>query len=111
MGQPITVLGTTVLGEVVLIDTDRSITGQDGSTYQSPDEATDDFPGRLAARIFGQIDRVTHVFVASNQVVVGRDGGWDDAALQTASEVVTEFFVFYEGQEAAEAASPPPIDR
>jgi hypothetical protein len=44
-------------------------------------------------------------------VVVGRDGGWDDAALQTASEVVTEFFVFYEGQEAAEAASPPSIDR
>lgn len=103
MGQPINVLGTTVLGGVVLIDTDRSVTGQDGSTYESPDAATDDFPGRLAARIFEHVDGVTHVFVASNQVVVGRQGGWDAATVARVSEVVTEFFVFY--QEGADAAS------
>jgi len=96
MGQPIEVLETTVLGDVALIHTDRSITGQDGTVYSSADEADDEFPGRLAARIFDHADGVTHVFVASNQVVVGREGGWDEATLSAVAGVVSEFFVFYE---------------
>lgn len=104
MGQLINVLGTTVLDDVAIIDTDRSITGQDGSSYSSAEETADDFPGRLARRLFERVEGVTHVFVASNQVVVGRDGGWTDAALSTATGVVTDFFVFYD-EEAAGAAS------
>jgi hypothetical protein len=104
MGQTIKVLGTTVLDGIAIIDTDRSITGQDGSAYGSRAEATDDFPGQLAARLFDKIDAVSHVFVASNQVVIGRDGGWDDPTMATATEVVTEFFVFYD-EAAASAAS------
>jgi hypothetical protein len=104
MGQTIKVLGTTVLDGIAIIDTDRSITGQDGSAYGSLEEVTDDFPGMLAARLFEQVDGATHVFIASNQVVIGRDGGWTDALLSTASRVVAEFFVFYD-EEAAAAAS------
>ena len=105
MGQTIKVLGTTVLPGLAIIDTDRSITGQDGSSYGSAGEASDDFPGRLAARLFERIDGVNHVFVASNQVVVGRDGGWNDSnTLSAATQVVTDFFVFYD-EEAAGAAS------
>ena len=96
MGQPIEVLETTVLGEVALIHTDRSITGQDGTVYASADETDDRFPGMLAARIFGGAEDVTHVFVASNQVVVGREGGWDDATLAAVARIVSEFFVFYD---------------
>jgi hypothetical protein len=104
MGQLIKVVGATVLEQVALIDTDRSITGQDGSSYSTLDETTDEFPGRLAARLFERVEGVAHVFVASNQVVVGRDRDWDDAALEKATEVVTDFFVFY-NEEAADAAS------
>ncbi|MEX2420006.1 MAG: hypothetical protein WD652_06460 [Acidimicrobiia bacterium] len=100
MGQTIKVLGTTVLDGVAIVDTDRSITGQDGSSYASAAETSDDFPGQLAARLFEGIEGVNHVFIASNQVVVGRHGGWDDGTLSAASEVVTEFFVFYDEETA-----------
>ena len=97
MGKPIEVAASTIVGDVLLLDTDRSITGQDGVGYESAEAAAADeaFPGRLAARIFGVLDRVSHVFIASNQVVVGRSGGWDDNAAATASEIVSGFFVFY----------------
>jgi len=97
MGQPIEIVGTTRLDDVVMFDTDRSITGQDGSGYGSLDEATatDDFPARLAARLFEGVDGVNHVFVASNGVVVRRQGGWDDAVTASAGGIITDFFIFY----------------
>jgi hypothetical protein len=97
MGQPIEIVGTTRLDDVVMFDTDRSITGQDGSGYGSLDEATatEDFPALLAARLFEGVDGVNHVFVASNGVVVRRTGGWDDAAAGAAGEIITDFFIFY----------------
>ena len=64
--------------------------------YSSAAETDEEFPGRLAARIFDTADGVTHVFVASNQVVVGREGGWDDATLSAVTAIVSEFFVFYD---------------
>lgn len=103
MGQPIEVLSTTILGDVALIDTDRSITGQDGTVYSSRDEVDEEFPGRLAAEIFDGAEGITHVFVASNQVVAGREGGWDANALEKVTGIVTEFFVFY-AEEAAAAS-------
>jgi hypothetical protein len=97
MGKPIEISNATVLDDVLLLDTDRSITGQDGTEYDSADAAAADpsFPGRLAARIFTAIDGVGHVFVASNQTVIGRPGGWDDAARSAAENAVANFFVFY----------------
>ena len=97
MGKPIEISGATVVDDVLLLDTDRSITGQDGVGYDSADAAAEDdsFPGRLASKIFEAIDGVTHVFVASNQTVIGRAGGWDDATRTVASDLVSGFFVFY----------------
>lgn len=104
MGQTIKVLGTTLVGDVAIIDTDRSITGQDGSSYASAADSANDFPGHLATRLFERVDGVNHVFVASNQVVLGREGGWDDKSLATATEVVSDFFVFYDEEEAGTAS-------
>jgi hypothetical protein len=104
MGQQIEIVGSTVVGDVLVVDTDRSVSGQDGASYESLEEAqaADIFPARLARRIFEAVDGVTHVFSASNTVVIGRDGGWDDETVRRIEDVVTRFFVFYaaEGVEA-----------
>jgi hypothetical protein len=96
MGQPIKV-STTVLGDVMLVDTDRSITGQEGTAYTSADGAAADgrLPGRLAGRLYEADDSIAGVFVASNQVVIRRTDGWDEAAAETVSGIVEGFFVFY----------------
>ena len=97
MGQTINVKQTTV-GDVLFIDADRSITGQDGTVYAGRDEAESDtsFPGRLALSIFDAADGVGHVFVASNQVVIRRSSDWTDDAVGSVSEAVKTFFVFYD---------------
>jgi hypothetical protein len=102
MGQRIELRSTTVLGEVALYDTDRSVTGQDGTAYSSEAEASagDDFPDRLATEIFGADDAVSHVFIASNQVSVRREGGWGGSSADGIGSVISDFFVFYaEGDE------------
>ncbi|HEX9855958.1 MAG TPA: hypothetical protein VGC47_11660 [Acidimicrobiia bacterium] len=100
MGQTISLESRRILGDVLMLDTDRSITGQDGVAYASPADAdaSDIFPARLAARLFAADDAIDHVFVASNQVVVRRPGGWDEASTDTASTVVRDFFRFYNGE-------------
>ncbi len=96
MGQPIEV-AASVIDDVLILDTDRSVTGQDGTAYASLDEARADdrFPGRLAARLFESDEVIDHVFIASNTVVLRRHGGWDDAAVSVSSDVVSRFFLFY----------------
>lgn len=85
------------MGDVAVFDTDRSITGQDGQTFDSLEraKAADDFAGSLAVHLFSADDAVGHVFAASNAVTVQRAGGWDDAALQAASTIIEDFFLFY----------------
>jgi len=97
MGKPIAVVGSTVVDEVLMLDTDRSITGQDGAAFDSSEIAatTDTFPGRLASRMFDAVTGATHVYVASNQVVVARSGGWDAAAAESAADTVSRLFVVY----------------
>ncbi len=97
MGQPISVVRTTVDGDVAAFHTDRGITGQDGAAFVSGDEATGtgSLPGNLAARLFAADDAVSNVFIVSNQVVGSRAGGWDDPSLAAISETITTFFVFY----------------
>ena len=97
MGQPITVLSTTVEAGVVAFHTDRAITGQDGARFSSGDDAAEagTIPGALASKLFTADEAINHVFIASNQVVVGRADGWDEASLAIAAEMVTTFFVFY----------------
>ena len=97
MGQPITISGSTVEGSVAAFHSDRSITGQDGVSFGSAENAgaADSFPGDLAARLFAADDAIDHVFIASNQVVVRRSGSWDDSTLSAAAGVIERFFVFY----------------
>jgi hypothetical protein len=97
MGQQIEIQETTRLGNVLVVSTDRSLSGQDGETYRSGAEADagNTFPARLAARLFAADSRIEHVYVMSNTVSIGRSGGWEDGAVSTASNVVVNFFTFY----------------
>ena len=96
MGQTIQVEATQV-GDVAIFDTDRSITGQDGTGYASAEEAAGDrrFPGRLALRLFEADDRVDNVWVASNQVVIRRTEPWNEETAEIASDVIRHFFRHY----------------
>lgn len=96
MGQSIEVT-SQVMDDVVIFDTDRAITGQDGVSYSSTQEiAATDFPAQLAKRLFADVSGIDHVFVASNQVVVRRPHGWDDDVVETAKQVIARFFRFYD---------------
>lgn len=96
MGQLINV-ESSVIDDIAVFDTDRSIAGQDGAAYdRSTDMADGTFPGELAARLLDADGSLDHVWIASNQVVARRPGGWDDAALAAAEKVVRELFRFYD---------------
>jgi hypothetical protein len=96
VGQPIEVSYDTV-EDVLLITADRSLTGQDGVAYGSAAAAEADprFPGLLAVRLFASDHAIDHVFVASNQVVVRRLGGWDEEPIASATGIVSDFFLYY----------------
>ncbi len=96
MGQTITVEATRV-GDVVIYGADRSLSGQDGAGFASLDEAAaaEGFPADLARRIFERDPQVANVFVASNQVVVRRSDGWNDATVADTADVITTFFRYY----------------
>jgi len=97
MGQPIQVLSRTLLETIAIFATDRGVTGQDGFSFSPSDDTGGDFPSLLAGRIFAADDGIEHVFVVSNQVVVRREGGWDDPSLEAIAAVITGFFVYYDG--------------
>ena len=96
MGQPMQVFSKTVVDTIAMFATDRGVTGQEGVSVTRDAEASDEFPLSLAAELVAADDDVDHVFVASNQVVVRRGGGWDDLLLDAIAAVITGFFVFYD---------------
>ena len=96
MGQPIQVRSKTVLEKIAMFGTDRGVTGQDGSCHSPSDDSSGGIPARLAGEIFATDGAIEHVFVVSNQVVVRREGGWDDVSLQATGAVISRFFVFYD---------------
>ncbi len=91
---------TVVIGEWAVLATDRSLTGQDGVGFDSLQEAsaTEGFAGLLAARLFSADPSVSRVFVASNQVMARRGGGWDESSLVNLTRLVRRLFVFYQGE-------------
>ena len=97
MGQPITIDSRTIDGMVAAFHTDRSITGQDGVVFASATAAgeSQSLPGDLAMRLFESDTAVDHVFIASNQVVVGRSDDWIEPALDAVAGIISAFFVFY----------------
>lgn len=97
MGQTIEINKTDVVEHVLVIDTDRSLAGQDGEAFSGVEAARlrTTFPAQLAVRLFEADQGVDHVFVMSNTVSVRRPTGWNDAAVETAARTVSEFFRFY----------------
>ncbi len=103
MGQPIDVTGTVRLGDVALLDTNRTLTGQDGEGYESLNEARQGatLPARLAERLFAADRDLASVFVLSNGLSLERNGGWTDEVLDRVTDIVRAFLVYYD-QETSE---------
>ena len=95
MGQLIDVT-VTDLGTVALFDLDRSLTGQDGMTFQQVPSTADSPAPLLATRLFSADDQIETVHILSNTVSVARSGVWESDSLDTASDVITNLFVFYD---------------
>lgn len=97
MGQTIEINGIRTIGDVLVIDTDRSLAGQDGEAYTPGYTTTSTtFPARLAERLFEADGGIDRVFVMSNAVTIRRQGGWTEETTDTAAGTVSRFFRFYE---------------
>ena len=94
MGQNLEINDTVTLGDVLLIDTDRSLTGQDGHVV-TPDSERDGFPGRLGERLFGLDLGIDHLYVLQNAITVRRPGGWDESTARRVTEVTATFLRHY----------------
>jgi hypothetical protein len=94
MGQAVVINNAVVMGDLLLVDTDRSFTGQDGvaATRDEPGVAV---PGKVAARLFELDAAIDHVFVLQNSVTVRRRSGWDEQAKSGALAAIEGFLLFY----------------
>ena len=97
MGQTIEIKKVTPVSRVLVIDTDRSLTGQDGESFTGSQTAgqVDTFPAQLAVRLFEADSEVDYVHVMSNTVSIRRRSDWDDDAIEASSDVVADFFRVY----------------
>lgn len=98
MGQTVDINRTVQLEDVLLIDTDRSFTGQDGQAI-SPDSLGEAVPGDLAERLFGLDIGVDHVFVLQNIITVRRPGGWDEDSAGMATDAAASVLRHYGDEE------------
>lgn len=97
MGQRIEIESNRVVGDSVIVTTNRTLTGTDGEGYNSTDHATDSdkFGARLAVDLFESDDGINRVFVTSNVVIMQRSEGWSDIATESATDVISDFFLHY----------------
>lgn len=98
VGQTIEIKSTAVAGPVLVIDTDRTLAGQDGEPYSGVEaaKANSTHPSKIAVELFESDSAIDHVFVMSNTVSVRRLPSWSEESIAAASEVVRTFFRFYE---------------
>ena len=101
MGQPIKV-ESTLLDDVVIFTTDRSLSGQDGVALLTSEEAQEGatWPARLASRLWDRYPDITGVFILSNTISVRRPQ-WTEPDIEGAAAVIRDLFVFYEENRAA----------
>lgn len=95
MGQTVAIRDSVVIGDTLLISTDRSFTGQDGQAI-GRGEPGDAVPGVLADGLFESDPGIDHLYVLQNTVSIRRPEGWDDAAQARILEVISGFLRFYE---------------
>lgn len=98
MGQNVEIKDTVAMGEILIVDTDRSFTGQDGQVI-TPQSGGSGVPAQLAARIFDLGLDVDHVFVLQNTVTVRRPDGWDEDSAGKVTDTTHTFLRFYEEEE------------
>lgn len=98
MGQDVIIKDTVAMGDVFLIDTDRSLTGQDGHTI-TPESDRNGFPGKLADRLFALDVGIDHVYVLQNTVTVRRLGGWNEDIAAAVAEATGSFLRYYSDEE------------
>ena len=98
MGQNVEIRDTVTMGDVLMVDTDRSFTGQDGQVVTPENEGVG-VPALLATRLFDLGLEIDHVFVLQNTVTVRRQGGWDEDSAGSVSDVVHTFLRFYDEEE------------
>ncbi len=98
MGQTIEINKAKTVGEVLVIDSDRSIAGQDGVSYVSAIGASRStgIPAVLATRLFEADPEIDHVFVMSNTVSIRRRRPWNEESVSAATRVVSRLFNFYD---------------
>lgn len=95
MGQTVEIRSVSEIDDVLLIDTDRSLTGQDGHEM-TPDQPGEAVPGLLASELFALDLGIDHVYVLQNTVSVRKPGGWDESSRAKVEEVTTRFLRHYD---------------
>ena len=98
MGQDVVINDTVTMGDVLMISTDRSFTGQDGHVL-TPGSEGEAVPGILASRLFALDLGIDHVYVLQNTVTVRRPDGWDEEAAARVTEVTGSFLRYYPDDE------------
>lgn len=98
MGQNVEIKDAVEMGDVLIIDTDRSFTGQDGQVM-TPESGGEGVPQVLASRLFDLGIGIDHVFVLQNTVTIRRPGGWDEDSAGRVSDVTHTFLRFYDEEE------------
>lgn len=97
MGQQIEILSTEMVGDVLVIDTNRTLGGQDGESYGDSETARSQktFPALLSVRLMDLDPHINRVFTLSNTLTLRRSGGWTEGQVERVSESIGEFFLFY----------------
>ncbi len=112
MGQAISITESLEIDGVLIVTTDRSLTGQDGESYTGPVSAgaVNTFGAGVSVRLFAADPAIDHIYVMSNALSIRRRGGWDDQATATTLATISGFFRFYgasaagDGQEVVSVA-------
>jgi hypothetical protein len=94
MGQTVVIRDSVTMGNVLLVSTDRSLTGQDGHSM-SADSAGEAVPGVVGEELFGLGLEIDHVFVQQNTISVRRPAGWDSESVARALDVIASFLRHY----------------
>jgi hypothetical protein len=94
MGQDVVIKDKVTMGDVLVVDTDRSFTGQDGHII-TRDSEPHGVPGVLARRLFSLDPGVDYVYVLQNTVTVRRPTGWDEGTADAVSDVIGSFLRHY----------------
>ncbi len=95
MGQTVLIRDVVDIGDNLLVDTDRSFTGQDGQSM-TPSSPGSDVPGALAQELFALGIGIDHVYVLQNTISVRRPGGWDQVTIDQVRDTTSGFLRFYE---------------